>query len=254
MFFHWHEQRIHYSDEGTGTALVFLHGLGGRGENWIHQRKHFSLSHRVICLDLPGHGRSSGKTVTFASYWQVLEALLDHLGITACCVCGLSKGARVGMDFAAQRPERVSHLVVVNAFVHLKSTDLIERLELYELLSLPDGPMLWAERLIAAMGVAQYPSIVRGFLKSVVGLDPAHIQRIFFELIDYDQRPELWKIAARTLLVRGEQDHFVPLYCVEDLQRLIHDSAIVRLPDCGHLPYLEAPDRFNQLLDDFLQK
>ncbi|MGV8920941.1 MAG: alpha/beta fold hydrolase [Pseudomonas sp.] len=158
------------------------------------------------------------------------------------------------MDLAARRPGRITHLLVVNAFIHLNSADRFERLNLYRLLSLPEGPKRWAERLIAAMGVGQYPSIVRGFLKSVVDLDPAHIQRIFFELIDYDQRPQLKNIVVRTLLIRGEQDHFVPGYYVEDLQHLIHDSVLVSLPDGGHLPYLEAPERFNQILNDFCLK
>jgi sigma-B regulation protein RsbQ len=72
----------------------------------------------------------------------------------------------------------------------------------------------WAPQLTDTMGVARYPVIARGFMKSTFTIDPEHIQRIFLELIDYEQRPTLPLIAAKTLLIRGNLDKFVPGYCV----------------------------------------
>jgi sigma-B regulation protein RsbQ len=252
MIFEWDNRRIHVVDEGSGPALLFLHGLGGNADNWLHQRRFFLRTHRVLSLDLPGHGRSQGREVGFRDYWHVIEALLDTVGVTSAAICGLSTGARAGLAFAARRPERVSRLVVVNAFMHLKPEDETRRLALYDLLAEDDGARLWAKRLLDSMGVADHPAIVRGFLKSLDAIDPAHIRSLFRELIAHDQRPELEKIACPVLLVRGERDGFVPPYCVEELQRILPNSQIVRMPDRGHLPYLEDPAGFNRIASDFI--
>lgn len=246
--------RLHFADEGEGPPLLFLHGLGGNAENWILQRGTFACSNRVIALDLPGHGRSDGRDVSFLDYWRTIEALLDHLGIDATAICGLSKGARAGLMFAARRPERVTDAVVINAFVHLNAQDRQARLNLYDLLLRRDGGRLWAERLLDAMGVRAHPSIVRGFIRALAGIDPRHIRARFVELIDFDQRAELRRITVPTLLIRGDRDGFVPPYCVVELHARLANSRITHMRHCGHLPYLEDPPAFNAILQAFLSR
>ncbi len=109
----------------------------------------------MVCLELLGHGESEGLDVSFAVYRDVLAALLEHLDIETADMCGLSKGARVGLDLAAQMPRRVRRLVVVNAFARLGPPDHLERAKLkrYALLGQPGGRQLWADRLIGLMGV-----------------------------------------------------------------------------------------------------
>ncbi|MET3793383.1 alpha/beta fold hydrolase [Aquamicrobium terrae] len=252
MYMLWQKYRIRYTDEGTGRPVVFLHGLGGQASNWIYQRNYFASRQRVICLELPGQGASEGKEVSFSEYWNTLERLLDHLGVDAADLCGLSKGARVGLDLAAKAPGRVRRMVVVNAFAHLEAEDSRTRRDLYALLGQQDGTLQWANRLIALMGVQDYPAIANGFRRAASHLDAAHIQRIFNELIEYDQRPLLTDVTAPTLLVRGMRDGFVPEYCVEEMHKLIPKSTIIRFTDAGHLPYLEQPTLFNERIAAFL--
>ncbi|KDR38381.1 alpha/beta hydrolase [Caballeronia glathei] len=252
MYMPWESHRIHYTDEGQGSPLVLLHGLGGRASNWTYQRQHFAVRQRVICLELPGHGASEGREVKFSAYWTVLAALLDHLDIEAADLCGLSKGARVGLDLAARMPTRVRRLVVVNAFAHLEQQDRLERTRLYAMLGQPGGSQLWANQLIALMGVQDHPAIANGFRRAALQLNATHIQSIFNELIEYDQRPLLPQVMAPTMLVRGMHDGFVPEYCVEEMHRFIPYSSVVHLEDAGHLPYLEQPGAFNDHLASFL--
>lgn len=254
MYMPWQNHQIHYTDEGTGKPLVLLHGLGGMASNWIYQRQYFAARQRVICLELPGHGKSEGKGVAFSAYWHVLAGLLDHLDIDAADLCGLSKGARVGLDLAAQMPGRVRHMVVVNAFAHLDPPDRAERIRLYALLGQPGGRQLWADRLLVMMGVQNHPAIANGFRRAASQLDAVHIQRLFSELIEYDQRPTLSQVIAPTMLIRGIRDGFVPEYCVEEMHRLIPQSSIARFWEAGHLPYLEQPGIFNDCLATFLDQ
>lgn len=246
--------RLHYTQEGAGPALLLLHGLGGNTENWILQRQAFADSHRVLAIDLPGHGRSEGKDISFLDYWTAIGALLDHLEIERTAICGLSKGARAGLMFAARHSARVERIIVVNAFVHLQSADRQARLDLYDLLIHPNGGRAWAERLLDAMGVRANPAIVRGFIRSLDKIDPLHIRTRFNQLIEFDQRPELEMIDCPVLLVRGDRDGFVPRYCLDELRQLLPSPRIASMPHCGHLPYLENPSAFNTILAEFLSE
>ncbi len=95
---------------------MFLHGLGGNANNWLYQRQYFKKKWTVISLDLPGHGKSEGLEINFKEYVNVLYELCNYLKLQKVVICGLSKGARVGIDFAIQYPDFVSSLIIVNAF------------------------------------------------------------------------------------------------------------------------------------------
>ncbi len=255
--FDWNGETIHYVDEGGSAdesgrpAIVLLHGLGGNAENWLLQRHYFSATHRVLSLDLPGHGRSTGRSVSFADYPRVIAAMLDHAGVARATLCGLSKGARTGIGFAAQHPDRVSGIVIVNAFLHLEPEDRARRLALYDLLLEEDGGERWADALLNMMRVEDHPAIVRGFRRSLRHIDPLHIRRIFREQIDCDQRADLPRLSCPVLIVRGEKDGFIPAYCVDEIREGLPGSELAVL-DAGHLPYLEAPAAFNRCVSEFL--
>lgn len=253
MKFAWNGHTIHYQDEGSGPAVVLLHGLGGNAENWLHQRHFLSATHRVLSLDLPGHGLSTGRSVAFADYPHAIEAMLDHAGVARATLCGLSKGARAGIAFAALHPERVSGMVIVNAFLHLEAGDRDTRLALYDLLLEEDGPRRWADRLLHLMGVEGHPAIVRGFHRSLERIDPLHIRRIFREQIGWDQRPDLPRIACPVLVVQGRHDGFIPLYCSGEILAGLRDAELT-IMETGHLPYLEAPAAFNHHISVFLAR
>jgi sigma-B regulation protein RsbQ len=249
----WNGETLHYNDEGTGPAAVLLHGLGGNAENWLLQRRYLSATHRVLSLDLPGHGLSTGRSVQFVEYWRAIEAMLDHANVARAALCGLSKGARAGLAFAARRPDRVSGMVIVNAFLRLEPDDRARRLALYDLLLEEDGASRWADQLLHLMGVEGYPAIVRGFRRSITQLDPLHIRRIFREQDRYDQRVELKDIACPVLVVRGAKDGFVPAYCADEIRAGLVDSDLAVL-EAGHLPYLEVPTEFNRCVSEFLTR
>jgi sigma-B regulation protein RsbQ len=251
MKFDWSGETIHYVAEGDGRTIVLLHGLGGNAENWLLQRRHFSATHRVLSLDLPGHGLSTGRAISFADYPRAIAAMLDHAGVSRATLCGLSKGARAGIGFAAQHSDRVDGMVIVNAFLHLEPEDRARRLALYDLLLEEDGLNRWADQLLHLMGVEDHPAIVRGFRRSLGDIDPNHIRRIFREQIDWDQRPDLTRISCPVLVVRGKKDGFIPAYCVDEVREGLRDSELAEL-NTGHLPSLEAPADFNHRVSAFL--
>ena len=251
MTFEWEGETLHYVSEGDGPAVVLLHGLGGRIDNWLLQRRHLSATHRVLSLDLPGHGLSTGRAIHFTDYWRAIEAMLDHVGVARAALCGLAIGARAGLAFAARKPERANGLVIVNTVLRLKPDDHAKRVAMYDLLLEVDGARLWADALLALMGVDGHPAIVRGFRKSTEQFDPLHIRRIFLEQDAYDQHPDLGHVSCPVLVVRGANDRLVPAYSADEFRAGLINSELAVL-NAGHLPYLEIPTEFNGCLSEFL--
>jgi pimeloyl-ACP methyl ester carboxylesterase len=111
-------QRLAYTVHGEGPRLtVLLHGL------LFSQRMHESLAralaergHRVVTLDLLGHGESDRPRekwrYSMPTFGNQVVALLDHLGEAEAVVLGTSLGANVVLEVAAQAPERLRGMVI----------------------------------------------------------------------------------------------------------------------------------------------
>jgi pimeloyl-ACP methyl ester carboxylesterase len=116
--FRWHEHRLAYEIWGRGDRpIVLLHGL--LMDARINRRVARSLAargHRVILLDLLGHGASDKPQRAFEYrvdvYDEQLVALLDHLGLASAAIGGLSLGANVSLHVASHHPERVEALLL----------------------------------------------------------------------------------------------------------------------------------------------
>ena len=106
---------LHAESEGSGAAVVILHGLMGSCENWRRVRKALADRYRVICLDLPNHGRSSHmRDFNLKSIAAQVLATLDNLSVTRVVVVGHSLGGKVAMQMASDHADRLAGLVVVD--------------------------------------------------------------------------------------------------------------------------------------------
>ncbi|RXT04484.1 alpha/beta fold hydrolase [Ammoniphilus sp. CFH 90114] len=248
---------IHYSREGEGKPLVFLHGLGGNSINWLYQRNYFKQKYQCITVDMPGHGKSGGgNELDFYDYQVVLkQLLLDELQLDEILLCGVSMGGRVALDFAARYPDSVSGLVVADSFAGLDEEEKKRRKSIFDLIYEPhDGVDRWVRAVIDQMGLDPEGAIAKGFNKGILGNQLDFMYKLFTLLLDYDQRNMLSSISAPALILHGERDRFIPLACSEDLHHRLIDSELVILPECGHLPNVEQPKRFNQEVERFIQK
>src|SRR5215210_1407626 len=102
---------------GEKPPLLFVHGLGGRWQNWLLNIPPFMESHRVVAPDLPGFGDSEmpAEEISIRAYAKVLDGLCEQLGIECPVLVGNSMGGFVGAEMALQFPTRVERLVLVAA-------------------------------------------------------------------------------------------------------------------------------------------
>ncbi len=287
---HWtivDDTAINVVELGEGPALVFVHGLSGSWPNWLEQLPVFAVGrngdsglvpvspgfgHRVIALDLPGFGRSpmppSGE-VSIAGYADLIDALLEQMGVESATVVGNSMGGFISAELAIRHPRRVERLVLISPAG--LSTHRDPRILRY----LP-----WVrrmERLAAAYGgwvashsdaVARRPVLRNAFFGMIVphprqlpaalvaeqlrGAGKPGLVAATQAISDYDLRPRLERIACPTLVVWGNRDRVISRRDLEVFAELIPGARKVMYEDTGHMSQLERPAEFNALLAEFL--
>ncbi len=111
------EINIHYTDEGAGPTLVFVHA-GLWSFVWRDAMVALRADHRCISIDFPGTGLSDGKPsdVDIATYPDILDAVLERCGVQRATMIVHDLGGAVGVVTAGRRPDRIEGLVVTNAF------------------------------------------------------------------------------------------------------------------------------------------
>lgn len=250
--------------------VVFVHGLSGCWQNWLENLPHFARSHRVVAVDLPGHGFSEmpAEKISIAGYGRFLDALLGELEIEAACVVGNSMGGYIGAELAISAPQRVERLALVAAAgitsVHLRNEPGLAALRALEVgIAYAGGRVAKAaDRLalrpgtrVAALGfVAAHPARLSGPLvaEQLRGVGKPAFIHALDAVTDYPLEHRLSEIACPTLIVWGKKDRVVPVRDAYVYHRLIRDSRLVVWPDTGHVPQMERPQAFNARLEAFL--
>jgi pimeloyl-ACP methyl ester carboxylesterase len=251
---------------GDGPPLLFIHGLGGIWQNWLLNLPAFIGSHRCVAVDLPGFGLSEEMDdVSIPGLARVVDRVCQQLGIEEPVVIGNSMGGFVGAELAVRYPTRVSKLVLVAAAglstEYLAREPLLAGARAFMVLTTRAGlrgngvvkrPRL---RRIALQAVVRYPEKLSVPLATelVSGANAPGFIECFEALMSYSFRDKLERIEVPTLIVWGRNDMLVPVADAEVYEHLIGDNAhSVIFEDTGHLPMLERPSRFNELLRAFL--
>jgi pimeloyl-ACP methyl ester carboxylesterase len=107
---------IFYTEHGSGPAVLLVHGWGCDGNDWSWLAADLAADHRVVIVDLRGHGRSSAGVDRYGPQVlaEDLAAVLDHLVIPRAVVVGHSMGGYVASVLSIEFPEKVSALVVID--------------------------------------------------------------------------------------------------------------------------------------------
>lgn len=251
---------VRYDDEGSGDALVLIHGHPFDRSMWRPQVEHFSRSGwRVIAPDLRGYGASTvvpGKT-TLETFARDVAGLLDHLEVDEVVLGGLSMGGQIVMEFHRLFPRRVRGLVLADTSAAADSEegkklrhDTADRL-------LREGMARYADEMLPKMlaphTVEALPAVARhvlGMMRRTSAEGAAAALRGRAERPDYvDMLP---RIAVPTLVVVGRDDEFIPVSDAELMYELVPNAALVVIEQAGHMPNLERQTDFNLAVERFL--
>ena len=254
--------QVHLRDEGPHddpAPIVLLHGTSGSLHTWEGWAQALRAKRRVIRFDLPGFGLTGPNRqndYSTETYVLFLRSVMDKLGVDRFVLAGNARGGQIAWTAAAQMPDRVERLILVNA-------------EGYAPASLAHPPeMPLGDRLARTPGLGlllEYTlprGIVESALRDLYG-DPSKVTPelvdLYYEMTlragnrkalarrieqGYDANVVLLKqIKAPTLVMWGGKDRVVPLEAAHRFVRDIPDAKLVVFDGLGHMPQEEDPAR-----------
>jgi pimeloyl-ACP methyl ester carboxylesterase len=253
--------------------VVFIHGLSGCWQNWLEQLPAFSAGHRVVALDLPGFGYSPmpGENITISNYARTLDAVLDALGIAAAAVVGNSMGGFIATELAIAFPQRVERLVLaapagISSYGNpaaMRWAQVARRLrpllavQMGWLSAHADAVTQWPRlRDVVMRDIARHPAKLPPALaaEQLRGAGKPGFVDALEACLNYDFRDRLPEIVCPTLIVWGDRDRVISVRDADIFMELIPNARKTILEDTGHVPMLERPMRFNELLEQFLSE
>lgn len=263
--------RLHFQITGREAAcpVVLLHGLGLTGDLWWPQLPAIERIHRVINVDLPGHGRSPlprlGSTMSnFAADIAELIAVQAPVGAH---IAGISTGAMLAQMLAIEHPRRVLSLALCNTTSAIPETaPLGEDPALYISRQLVLGAAARARsegmRAIAPIALKRWfrpafherdPVSLHRVEAMILTNPPEGYARVCEALAGFHATDRLATITVPTLIIAGSHDPGTPLACSEVIAGRIRHGQLVVMPDSAHITNVERPAEFTAALVDFLQ-
>jgi 3-oxoadipate enol-lactonase len=251
--------RIAYDVSGSGPPVLLLHaGIGDR-RMWDAQVPAFAEHFTVIRFDARGFGETRKPDAAFAPYADAI-GLLDHLEISRAHVVGVSMGSQTAIEAAIAAPERVSALVAVAARTGTPVSPALragwERVdELYEAGDIA-GAVEYELRMWVD-GPDRQPEAVNPEVRERVrDMNAALFTR---DDVDGEEVPldppaaeRLAEISAPTLIVYGDKDVMDVRQAAAPLAAAIPGARLAVIPDAAHLPQMERPEVFNEIVLEFL--
>lgn len=120
--------QINYYDSGKGHALIFLHGFLENATMWRDYLTYFSTKHRVISIDLLGHGDTGciGYIHSMEDMADVVHAVITHLKLKRVTLIGHSMGGYVSLAFAELYPDYVKNIILINSTARADSPERVQ--------------------------------------------------------------------------------------------------------------------------------
>lgn len=226
---------------GSGTPVALLHGLSGSSRWWAKNIEALAERHLVAAVDLLGFGRTRrvrGLPRLLPSFDEVAALLarwLETFGEPVHFI-GHSMGGQIGIRLAAERPDLVRSLMLVNAAGVPFRLDPRPHMR-----TLPKPPYGGA-------------SIARVLVPDFLRAGPTSVAVASTRVVLGDMRARMRALDLPTLLVWGENDPIVPLVYGEMMQREIRGSRLVVIPRAAHVAMWDAPEEFNRIAIEFLDE
>ena len=268
-----HGHRVAYRCAGSGPAIVLVHGITSTSATWERVMPYLATRFTVIAPDLMGHGQSAKPRGDYSlgAYASGVRDLMVTLGHETGTFVGHSLGGGVAMQLAYQFPERCERLVLVDSGGLGREVNLLLRaatLPLSELvLPLLASPRVLDTgrsigRLFARFGIragTDMEELARGH----ASLEDPEARAAFVNTLRTIVDPLGQRVNASDrlylaenipfLLVWGERDSIIPVEHGLSAHALVPSSRLELFEEAGHFPHLDEPQRFLDVLLDFIE-
>ncbi|MDQ3740685.1 MAG: alpha/beta fold hydrolase [Actinomycetota bacterium] len=268
-----HGHEVEYCTVGSGPAVLLVHGITSSLRTWRQVIPRLAEHHTVIAPDLLGHGASAKPRGDYSlgSFASGLRDIMIALDVPTATVVGHSMGGGIAMQLAYQFPERVERLVLVNSGGLGREVSLLLRAA-----TLPGAdlvlPLLFGTPLVRPAGAVVGKALevlgvrsrgdLEGMAHGVASLRRRDGQRAFLHTARAIMDAGGQRVSATdrlylaesmpTLIVWGERDSLIPADHGRAAQAAMPGSRLELFREAGHFPFNDDPDRFVDVLIDFI--
>lgn len=252
--------KIAYSDHGKGRVVVLLHGFLGSKGLWEHTRNALARHFRVICIDLPGHGKSDcfGYVHTMDLMAQAVKAVMDSLRLKKYVIVGHSMGGYAGLAFGELFSEHVRGLCLFHSTSYADTAQKKQdRDKAIKSVKKDPGAFVRASirNLFAAKNLKHFKKEVafatqiarktpkQGIVDALEGMKDRPSRDVILHFADYP-----------ISFIIGKYDNVLPMQSLLDQSRICKNGDALLLEHSGHMGFLEQPDTCIKFLKKFIRK
>ncbi|MDH3650168.1 MAG: alpha/beta hydrolase [Saprospiraceae bacterium] len=233
---------------GTETPLVLLHGLFGTASNFDAVMDYFSGRRKVLLPLLPIFEMPLRK-LSVMGLVQYVRSFLEFKSLDKIDVLGNSLGGHLALLYTLEHKDKVRSMILSGSSGLYESAfgTTFPRREDYEYIRKKVQLTFYDPKVTTKSMVDEIFQVVNNRAKAI------RIVKTAKSAIYHNVADQLHRIKVPTLLVWGLQDAITPIFVGEKFKELIPESTLETIDKCGHAPMLERPEKFNKILEDFLQ-
>ncbi len=252
---HVTETGTHYTREGEGPALVFIHGAGGNAAVWFQQVQVFAHDYTVLCVDLPGFGLSLPREGGLVpdSLGEIVLEVMDHAQVERASIIGQSLGGWFALRAALSAPERVNRLILSCSMAGVAHTPAVQAF-VAALASM--GAAGLAEFTLSS-NFARVKAAKAYLFRQITAFNPPADHAAIGPLFAPDAlmpEDELKRIGCPVLMISGSEDPIWPPNSLEGIAAIFPQAKQEILNGTGHSPYFEKAEDYNLVVRRFLRR
>ena len=267
---------LFFREEGEGFPVVIVHGLYGSSDNWLTVAKKLSSNYKVFMIDQRNHGRSpNSEEHSYEAMKKDLAEFFDQQKIEKAILMGHSMGGKTAMSFAADYPERIEKLIIVDIapkdyfLLNDESQYYLHNNILRAMLEL-DFSRIESRKQVEEFLIERIDSrqIVQFLLKNVHRSKENHQYEWRLNVpVLYDNLDEIIKgVNAHwfddrlpinnypVLFIKGTNSNYILPEDFASIRRIYPEAGIVEIPNAGHWLHAEQPQLFMEAVLNFLNK
>lgn len=251
---------LYYEIEGSGPSVTFVSTIYVVSTAWRNFTRNLVKDTQILTYDLRNQGASGGSPAGFDQHAADLLSLLDHLEIERTYLVGTSISTLICRDFAIAHPDRVAGLILVGPPLSPWGSKRRRRIAKSWLTALDTGgpralfdlifPLVFGDRTLAKGGTAAYLALRERFLAMN---SQAQLRANLADALEASDDVDLLRrVEAPSLLITGDDDFSTSPTALHALAEILPRSTVEILSGCGHLPFFEDTDRFEEALGRFV--
>jgi pimeloyl-ACP methyl ester carboxylesterase len=243
------EGKFKYIEEGEGEVLLLLHGLFGALSNFKGILDEFCTRYKVVIPLLPIYEMPILES-TVTGLVRYVKQFVEMRGYNSMIVLGNSLGGHIAQLYALQETPKVRAMILTGSsglFEDSLGGGYPKRGD-YEYIKDRTAYTFYDPKVASKELVDEVYEICnnRGKAIRVISMAKSAMRENLAKM--------LHRLTMPVLLIWGKEDKITPPFVAEDFHRLLVNSELVLVEQCGHAPMMEKPEEFNRILNEFLEK